>query len=214
MPLDLKSFAAPERTAVLTLEMQNGIIGSAAEGSPLARAVAENNIIASAARLVRTARVRGIRVVHCIQTERADGAGGSLNTPLWIRAARMGRPPLVPGSERAAVIPEIGLEEADIVCPRMHGISAFSGTELDAVLRNLKVETLVLCGVSVNVAVITACSEGVSRGYNMVVATDAVAGIPAEYVPMVMEHTIAAMATRVTVDDLIAAWDATVAGAV
>jgi nicotinamidase-related amidase len=207
MPVDLSTFAAPARTAVLTLEMQNGIVGrDAGEGSALAAVAMESGVIANAARLVTAARAAGVRVVHGVKTERADGAGGSLNTPLWIRAVRMGRPPLVPGSERSAVIPELGVDERDIVVPRMHGISAFSGTELDAVLRNLKVETLVLTGVSVNVGVITACSEGVSRGYNVVVPTDAVAGFPAEYVAMVMEHTIAAMATRTRVDDLIAAW--------
>lgn len=208
MPVDLSTFAAPERTAVLTLEMQNAIVGSLAEGSALAAAVAAGQTLDHAGRLVKGARARGVRVVHCVKTERADGAGGSLNTPLWIRRHKTGGVPLVPGSDRAAVVPEIGVEDSDIVVPRMHGISAFSGTELDAILRNLKVETLVLTGVSVNVGVITACSEGVSRGYNVVVATDAVAGFPPEYVAMAMDHTIAAMATRTTVDALLEAWAA------
>ena len=40
----------------------------------------------------------------------------------------------------------------------------------------------------------------------MVVATDAVTGVPADYAADVLHHTVALVATLATVDDIIGAW--------
>ena len=64
---------------------------------------------------------------------------------------------------------------------RHHGVSPFSGTELDAVLRRLGVRSIVACGVSLNVGILGLTIEAVSLGYRVAVATDAVAGVPVEY---------------------------------
>ena len=45
------------------------------------------------------------------------------------------------------------METSDLVVPRLHGLSPFQGTELDSLLRNLGVRTIVGVGVSVNVAI-------------------------------------------------------------
>ena len=53
------------------------------------------------------------------------------------------------------------------------------GTELDPVLRNLGIRTIVAAGVSVNVALTNLVFDGVNVGYQVVVPRDAVAGLPA-----------------------------------
>ena len=73
-------------------------------------------------------------------------------------------------------------------------------------LRNLGVRTIVATGVSLNVGVAGLVMVGVDLGYDVVVVTDAVAGIPREYGEAVLEHTIAPLATRVTADDVVATW--------
>ena len=71
--------------------------------------------------------------------------------------------------------------------PRAHdGISPFTGTSLDALLRNLDVTTVVGAGVSVNLGVLGLCVEAVNLGYHVVVASDAVAGVPGDYADEVM----------------------------
>ena len=50
------------------------------------------------------------------------------------------------------------IASGDLVLPRLHGLSPFQGTELDSILRNLGVRTIVGVGVSVNVAIRTSPS--------------------------------------------------------
>ena len=113
---------------------------------------------------------------------------------------------MLPGSPAAAVMPEIGVADTDIVVPRMHGGSPMHGTELDAVLRNLGVRTIVAAGVSVNVALTNLVFDAVNAAYQVVVPRDAVAGLPAAYVDAVFEHTLSLLATVVPTADVVAAW--------
>ncbi len=90
--------------------------------------------------------------------------------------------------------------------PRLHGLSPFQGTELDFVLRNLGVRTIVGVGVSVNVAIPNLAFDAVNASYQVVIPRDAVAGFPADYVDAVFTHTLAAVATVVRSDEVLAAW--------
>jgi nicotinamidase-related amidase len=114
--------------------------------------------------------------------------------------------PLLPGSEAAEIVPEIPVAESDLIVPRLHGLSPFQGTELDFLLRNLGVRTIVGVGVSVNVAIQNLTFDAVNASYQVVIPRDAVAGFPAEYVEAVFKNTLGAIATLVTTDELLALW--------
>ena len=60
----------------------------------------------------------------------------------------------------------------------MHGMTPFTGTELDAVIRNLGVSTIVLMGVSLNLGIIGAALSALDHGYQVVIVRDAVIGLP------------------------------------
>ena len=207
MPIDLAEMVAPGHTAMLTMEMQRGIIGDLAVIPDLAAEVANQSVIANAARLAAAAREAGVRVVHCTAEFRADRAGSIANAPML---AVMMRSPghLEVGSPATEVVDELGPHPSDIVSSRRHGISPFTGTDLDAILRNLGVGTVVATGVSLNLGIPGLAIEAVNLGYRVAVVTDAVAGVPREYGRAVMDNTLALLATRVTVNDLIAAWKA------
>jgi nicotinamidase-related amidase len=207
MPIDLVELVAPGHTAMLTMEMQRGIVGDLAVLPDLAAEVAAQNVIANAARLAAAARRAGVRVVHCTAEFRPDRAGSSANSPML---AVMMRSPahLEVGSPAAQVVDELGPHPSDIVSSRRHGVSPFTGTDLDSALRNLGVGTIVATGVSLNLGVLGLAIEAVNLGYRVAVVTDAVAGVPREYGRAVMANTVALLATRVTVDDLIGAWKA------
>jgi nicotinamidase-related amidase len=115
---------------------------------------------------------------------------------------------LEPGSDAAALVPEVEVAESDLVMPRLHGLSPFQGTELDFVLRNLGVRTVVGVGVSVNVAITNLAFDAVNASYQVVIPRDAVAGYPDAYVEMVFEHTLGAVATLVDTGDVLKAWTA------
>ena len=92
------------------------------------------------------------------------------------------------------------------MCKRIHGLTPFNGTELDAILRNLQITTIVPVGVSVNVAILGLCLSACDLGYDIVLPRDGGAGIPREYAEMVLEHTLAFVATISAVDTVLDAW--------
>ena len=187
------------------MEMQRGVIGDLTPIPDLAAAVAAQGTVAATARLLAAARAEGARVVHCTAEFRADRAGSVANCPML---AVMGRYSghMLAGSESAQLVPELGPEPADIVSSRLHGISPFIATSLDMTLRNLGITTVVATGVSVNLGVLGLAIEAVNFGYRVVLPTDCVAGVPADYAESVIRNTLALLATRTTADQLIAAW--------
>jgi nicotinamidase-related amidase len=199
----LAELVDPARTAIVTSEVQNGVVG---ERSALpALADAAKPMIKRLAVLCDAARVAGVRVVHATAARRADGAGSNENARLFL-AVRKGPVALLPGSPEAEVVPELGPEPQDLVLDRLHGLNPMAGTDLDPVLRNLGISTIVVTGVSVNVAVTNLVMDAVNHGYQVVLPRDAVCGIPASYADAVIDNTLALLATVTTVDDLVATW--------
>jgi nicotinamidase-related amidase len=205
MPLDLNELLDPAHTAVVTMELQRGIVGDRAAMRELADEVARQGTLAAAGRLCSAARRAGARVVHCTAEFRADRAGSVANTPMF---SALWRNPnhLVAGSEDVQLVPELGPEPGDVVASRRHGISPFGGTSLDATLRNMGVHTVVAAGVSVNLGIIGLVIEAVNHGYRVAVPTDAVAGVPEDYARAMLTNSIALLATLTTVDQLAGIW--------
>ena len=104
------------------------------------------------------------------------------------------------------MIPELGPDPADVVLNRLHGIGPMSGTDLDPILRNLGITTVVATGVSVNVAITNLVMDAVNLGYQVVLPRDAVAGVPSTYADAVIDGTLSLLATITTVDALVDAW--------
>jgi nicotinamidase-related amidase len=206
MPVDLSELAAPGRCAVLTMEVQRGVIGDLSSFPQLAEASQRAGVVPNTARLLRTARSHHVPVVHCTAEFRPDRAGTIVNCQLV--AAVLRHPEhLLAGTAATEIIAELGPEPSDLVSPRLHGVSPFTGTSLDTWLRNLGVHTVVATGVSVNLGVLGLAIEAVNLGYSVVVARDAVAGIPQEYADAVLDNTFPLISTVTTVDSLIEAWD-------
>ena len=205
MPVDLSELVGGGRSAVLTMELQRGVVGDRSSFPDLARAVADTAVVANTARLLSAARTAGVPVVHCTAGFRADRRGSPRNAPLI--AAMLRRPEhLVDGSPAVELVPELGPEPDDLFSHRRHGVSPFGGTSLDATLRALGVSTVVATGVALNLGILGLAIEGVDLGYSVVVASDAVAGVPADYAAAVRRHTLPLVATLATVDEIASAF--------
>jgi biuret amidohydrolase len=203
--MELASLLVPATTAVVTVEMQRGIVGELAGGGPLVEVVANRQVIPAAQRLVTAARAAGVRVVHATVALRGDRAGVVVNNKVMAMAVK--NPNQVrAGTPHAELIPELGPEPEDIVCGRIHGLTPFTGTELDAILRNLGVRTIVPVGVSVNEALLGTCLTAADLGYRIVLPTDAIAGVPEGYADSVVQHTLALISNPCSAADVIGAW--------
>lgn len=206
MPLDLDALLAPERCALVTQECQRGVIGDLS-GLPALAEAAQKGMIQAVAGLVTAAHSADVPVIHCTAERRRDARGANTNARLFQYMGRVPHP-LFTGSEATELVPEIDLAESDIVLPRLHGLSPFQGTELDSILRNLGVTTLVGVGVSVNVAIQNLAFDAVNAAYQVVLPRDAVAGFPDDYVDAVFEHTLGGITTVLTSAAVIEAWQA------
>jgi nicotinamidase-related amidase len=205
VPIDLVDVARPAHTALLTMEIQRGVVGDLSAYPELADAAHKIGVIPNTARLVSTARKRGIPVIHCTAEFRPDRAGTTVNCQL-IAAALRNPDHMLAGTPPAELVPELTPEPSDLVCARLSGVSPFSGTSLDTWLRNLGVRTVVATGVSVNLGVLGLVIEAVNLGYQVVVPRDAVAGIPEDYAESVLDNTFPLVATLTTVNRLLEAW--------
>lgn len=207
MALDFTELVAPAHTAVVTCEMQRGVIGDLTTGPELAAEAAELGIIERSAALCQAARSHGVRVVHALVALRGDRAGLSINNPMMAYVVK--NPDQVrEGTPAADLVPELGPEPEDIECRRIHGLTPFTGTELDAILRNLGVRTIVPVGVSVNEALLGLCLSAADLGYRIALPTDAIAGVPRSYAEDVVRNTLAFLSNLTTTEKVIAAWDA------
>lgn len=189
--------------AVVTMELERGVVGDLATMAQLAEAARERGTLDACGRLVRAARERGRPVVHCLAEWRADRRGTALNTPLTRSLAR-NPAQILEGTDAVALVAELGDTSADLRSVRRHGLTPFTGTDLDALLRSLGTRTVIACGVSLNIGVLGLCLGAADLGYRVVVPTDAVVGVPASYGDMVVANTLAMVGTLTTVDELLA----------
>jgi nicotinamidase-related amidase len=202
---DLRELVVPNTTAVVTVEMQRGVIGDRAADNELKRAVNDKGVIPAAVRLVTAARAAGVRVVHATVSLRADRAGLTINNRIMAMVVKS-HEQVLEGSPAADLLPELGPEPMDIVCNRIHGLTPFTGTELDSILRNLGARTIIPVGVSVNEALLGTCLTAADLGYRIALPLDAIAGVPEEYAAAVVQHTLALITNPATVDEVVAAW--------
>jgi len=204
MPVALQPMIAPDGAALILVDLQQVLLGP--EERELYGSEPVDRLIGVAAALAHAARYVCVPVVHCIKIERPDGRGAAFNAPMWWRAARNKKFRTPAGSPAAGIIADLGPEPQDLIIARSRGASIFTGTELDVLLRGLGVRSLVVAGTSLNVGIIGACIEGISRGYEVVVPSDGVAAIPASYAEVMLESSIRPTAVVSSAAAILSCW--------
>ncbi len=205
--MELAGLVAPAHTALVLQEVQNGVVGSPSVLPALAEAAASIDLIGNCARLARAARDAGVPVLHCTAETRDDGRGANRNARLFF-GVKKSAVRLSPGSVAVQPPDEIGVDPADIVLPRYHGLGPMTGTQLDAILRNLGATTIVGVGVSVNIGMTNLALDAVNRGYQIVMPRDAIVGVPVDYADAVIDNTLSLVATITTTREIVSTWRA------
>ena len=206
----LRRITDPATTAVLTMELQEGVVGKYALLPALVDEVRRAGTLDTVRKVCDAARRAGARVVHCTAVSRPDGLGGTLNCKIFALNAKLrretGSGPTDIGTPGAELVE--GLEgPGDIVVPRIHGMTPFTSTSLDQILRNLGVRTVVATGVSVNLGIIGMSLSALDLGYQVVIPRDAVAGVPNDYAQAVIDTSLSLVATITTSAELLDAWE-------
>lgn len=155
------------RTVLLLMDLQNNIVERAAFAQGGAPAVLQRASEAAAA-----ARAAGIPVVY-VRVAFREGAPEIASSNARFAAAK-GR---ATGGESAP-----GVQIADAVAPHAgepvvtkRRVSAFAGSDLDAILRAHRAERLVLAGIATSGVVLSTYTQAADLDYDLVVLSDAVA---------------------------------------
>ncbi|MEV5978264.1 isochorismatase family protein [Streptomyces sp. NPDC052114] len=201
----LRELLDPATTVLLTVECQQGVVGTESALPELAKEARASGALAHVARLVSAAHHSGVQVLHAVAERRPDGRGANHNARLFRAAERL---PVqqIAGTTAVRIAPPVEVADEDLVVRRLHGLSPIAGTDVDPLLRNLGCRTLLITGVSANVAIPNAVFDAVNLGYTAVVPADAIAGVPADYTPVMVRNTLALVATITTTNDVLGAW--------
>ena len=118
-------------------------------------------------RLAQAFRAKGATVVY-VRVDMADFLALPADEPF--RAPGAPAPPAM-ASELA---PDAGFEPGDLLITKRHW-GAFAGTELEQMLRQRGIDTVVLGGISTNVGVESTARQGTGLGFAFVIVEDACA---------------------------------------
>ncbi|MFF5025138.1 hydrolase [Streptomyces collinus] len=150
------------RTALVAIDLQNGIVGMPTQ--PYAGA----DVVARTAELADAFRDRGLPVVLVrvsFAPDFADAVPG--------RTERQARGLAFPEGWDT-VVDELSGHAGDIRVTK-HNWSAFHGTDLEVQLRRRGVTQIVLTGVATSIGVESTARDAYAHGYHVTLATDAMA---------------------------------------
>jgi nicotinamidase-related amidase len=205
MAADLRELVRPATTVLLTQECQRGVVGPDSMIPALAEAARTSGALANFTRLVHAARAANVGVLHALAARRRDGCGANTNARLFVSVAREPNQQWL-DSDAALPLEEFGADDSDLTSTRLHGLSPIFGQDVDGLLRNLGCRTLVIVGVSTNVAIPNAVFDAVNLGYQVVLPVDAVAGVPVGYSDTIIRNSLSLVATTTSTDEVLACW--------
>jgi nicotinamidase-related amidase len=202
MPLDLAAHLDPATTAVVALEVQeNLLLPDHAMIPGIALHAASIGLVDRLALLYGEARRVGAQMLYVVDDRRADGLGMADNLMIG-RSVKDRSEFFVHGD----IVGPLRPHERDIVIRREHGMTGFYTTPLDAYLTNLGIRTVILTGVSANIAVVGTAIEAMNHGYRVIVPSDAIAGDPPEYVEALLRYTIRNVALVAPTQQVLDHW--------
>ncbi|OSZ32462.1 isochorismatase [Alcaligenes faecalis] len=197
----------PGSTAVIVIDMQNDFI---APGAPLETPMGME-LMPRLQKLLGHARQTGMEVIFTAHAHRRNGCDmglfGEIYPPIQNQVG------LVDETAGVDIYPEVA-PQGDEVVIKKHRYSAFFGTDLDIILRTLKIDTVVITGVTTENCCHATARDAMFHGYKVAFISDATGtynypdmgfgAIPAEEVHRVTLGVLAVSTAHVmTTDELI-----------
>jgi len=151
-----------ERPALLLVDLTQAYFD---ESCPLYAGAEE--ALSSAIRLRDAAREASIPVIYTNVVYRADGSDGGVffrKVPVLEN--------FIAGHPMGAWAPGIQPAEDEVVISKQYP-SAFFGTPLDSILKDMQIDTLIIAGVTTSGCVRASCVDTMSYGYVPIIVADA-----------------------------------------
>lgn len=153
-----------QKPALLIIDMQNDFV---LEGRPL-RVASARAVIPKIREVLAAFRAKKLPVFHIVRVHRNDGSDVEI-----IRQERFRTQPFaVEGTTGAAIVDELTPLPGEYVIPKIR-MSAFIGTELDMMLRNLGITDLVIAGIQTPNCIRTTAFDAIAYNYPTILVGDA-----------------------------------------
>jgi biuret amidohydrolase len=167
-----------DRTALIIIDMQRDFLEPGGFGAALGNDVSRlHAAVGPCAKVLAAARTAALLVIHTREGHRADLADAP---PIKVErgdpALRIGAPGpmgriLVRGEPGHEIIPQLCPIAGEPVIDKP-GKGAFYQTDLELMLKNRAIATLLVCGVTTEVCVNTTVREANDRGFRCIVLAD------------------------------------------
>ena len=158
----------PGKTAMIVVDMQNDFV---APGAPM-ETPAARKMVPRLAEALKLCREAGIRVVYTAHVHRRDGSDMGLfddmHPPIANRAA------LVDGTQGVEIYRELAPQPGEHLIKK-HRYSGFFGTDLDIILREWGVDTIIISGTTTENCCHATARDAMFRNYRVVFLSDATA---------------------------------------
>jgi nicotinamidase-related amidase len=183
------------RVALLVVDMQHDFVDLDAG----CYNVGAEHTVAPTAAAVAAMRQAGLPVIWTMEAHRPSGLDGGLENS----ADCIFAPHTVEGTRGIEIVPELAPGPDDLVV-RKRRYNCFLGTELDLLLKALRVDTLIVTGVSSDVCVHWTAGEAFQRDFHVRVLEDCVAGTSLEdhEASLLIMRNLVSAGTRFTSADL------------
>jgi len=183
----------PKRTAVLCMDYQAGIVANFAAGA--------DGMLVRAASVLGAAREAKAMVAYVIVGFRpgfpeVSPRNQSFSTIKQRAAMFMG--------EGGQVHPAVAPQEGDVTVTK-HRVGAFSGTDLEMILRAHDIDTLVLFGIATSGVVLSTVRQAADADYRLIVVRDCCADADPEVHACLLDKVFQRQTTVVSAADVLAA---------
>ncbi len=153
----------PERTALVNVDLQNFFVENAPEGM---------TIVGRVNRLAAECRTAGILVIHTSHVLRPDGSNIGVLGDLVPAARELGF--LNEGTRTAALHDDLAVEPGDILLEKPR-FGAFHGTDLELILRQRGIDTIIIAGIDAAICCDTTAREANARDFRVLFLRDGTA---------------------------------------
>lgn len=195
-----------ENTVLLIIDMQNGFCrgdGSMAKLGFEWQRLAEP--IPGCKRLLDAAHKVGVKVMYTQYVYRPDFSdGGVVVEEIFTGVKDVGL--CVDGTWDAEIIDELEPREGEAIIKKNRP-SAFYSTSLESYLRAMKIQNVVICGVTTNICVETTARDASQRDYRTFVVSDAVGEVEQDRHDVALKSLAYLFARVMTVNEVLDSWD-------
>jgi len=191
------------RAVVLSMDLQAAIVSIHTKG--------QGDLLTRVASVLEAARDRGLSAIH-VQVGFRPGLPeiSSRNSLFSAIKYSVQHQRLFQGSA-GAIDPAVVPQGEDIIITK-YRISAFTGTDLDMILRAREIGTLILFGIATSGVVLSRLLHAVDADYRVIVVKDCCADLDPEVHGCLVEKIFRRLATVLSADQLIDAMGESTAG--